>query len=279
VRIIYVDEAGISSHEPITVVVGVIVHGDTQWIAAAHAIREALLRWVPTQLYDEFVFHAKDLVSKKYRGVWEFEKRLALLHQMMAIPREMNLPLAVGIGVKAKIPVITSEWMGKLSKDEVAHAAAFGCSMAMVGKFLRERGGIREIGMVVAEDLPEMRAALKRTLLFLRLNERRVRLVKGTSESGEPISGDVQFSAREVVDTVHFAAKSEATFLQLADACAFGLRRFASGLPYGDDYGKLIIGPDANLARIREVLTGDEASAALYHDSHPARVNIRYSLG
>ena len=30
VRLVYMDEAGISQHEPITVVCGVIVHGDNQ---------------------------------------------------------------------------------------------------------------------------------------------------------------------------------------------------------------------------------------------------------
>ena len=37
VRFIYVDEAGISKHEPIAVVTGVIVHADTQWRPVAES--------------------------------------------------------------------------------------------------------------------------------------------------------------------------------------------------------------------------------------------------
>lgn len=38
-RFIYMDEAGTSAHEPVTVVVGVIIHADTQWVSAADLIR------------------------------------------------------------------------------------------------------------------------------------------------------------------------------------------------------------------------------------------------
>lgn len=278
VRIIYVDEAGISAHEPVTVVVGVIVHGDTQLLPAMHAIREAHLRWVPAQLRETFLFHAKDLVSKKYRDVWSFENRLGLLREMMAIPRTLNLPLALGLAVKEKFPASTPEFAMKLTLDEFAHAMAFACSMAMVGKFLREYGGNREVGMVVAEDSPDMRNALKRALIFLKSEERMITPIKISQTFGRVESDKVQFSAREVIDTVNFAAKSEALCLWLADACAFGLRRFYSQLQYGDDYAKLIIGDLPDLAANQNLLTETDTAAALFHGSRPAGINIRYTL-
>ncbi len=41
-HVIYMDEAGTSEHEPVLVVVGVMIHGDRDWIPAALAIDAAV---------------------------------------------------------------------------------------------------------------------------------------------------------------------------------------------------------------------------------------------
>ena len=47
VRFIYIDEAGISAHEPATIVVGVIINADNQWRATEAAVNELFDTAVP----------------------------------------------------------------------------------------------------------------------------------------------------------------------------------------------------------------------------------------
>ena len=59
---------------------------------------------------------------------------------------------------------------------------------------------------------------------------------------------------RRVVDDIHFAPPKSAPILWLADAVAFGLRRYWADLSLGDDFANAISGPDIEppLKRIGE---------------------------
>jgi hypothetical protein len=78
-RFVYVDEAGTSAEEPVTVVVGVIAHADKQVMFAEGAINE-VLGAVPPKFKDGFVFHAKDVWgNERYRSDWSMADRLVFL--------------------------------------------------------------------------------------------------------------------------------------------------------------------------------------------------------
>ncbi len=42
--------------------------------------------------------------------------------------------------------------------------------------------------------------------------------------------------------TIHFVSKTEDNLVWLADACAYGLKRFFNGLQFGDEFCKAICG-------------------------------------
>src|SRR5665213_1174222 len=96
VRFIYIDEAGTSEKEPVTVVVGLVVHADDQALKMESAIAN-LLSVVPQQ-HQPFTFHATDVwSSRKLRDGWSSDDRLALLCEMMMLTGKLNIPIAIGI--------------------------------------------------------------------------------------------------------------------------------------------------------------------------------------
>lgn len=104
VRYIYIDEAGTSAKEPVSVVVGVIINADTQWRLAERELNNVFDRFVPSQFRENFVFHAKEIWgSPKYRDGWPIEKRLKFLRRVMKIPRNLRVPIALGIQRRGSI--------------------------------------------------------------------------------------------------------------------------------------------------------------------------------
>ena len=63
-RFIYMDEAGTSEQEPVTIVVGLIVDADNQ-LASAETAMNDVLGSVPRKFQKDFVFHATDVWSNK----------------------------------------------------------------------------------------------------------------------------------------------------------------------------------------------------------------------
>ena len=75
-RFIFMDEAGISEHEPVTVVVGVIAHADAHLLPAEALVNE-ILGAIPTSLRQEFVFSAKNIFNNN-----TFQKRIGRLRSV-----------------------------------------------------------------------------------------------------------------------------------------------------------------------------------------------------
>lgn len=58
-RDIYLDESGISGHEPIAVVAGVIVDRDLHWLPVQRYIDDLIREYIPEEHRAGFIFHAK----------------------------------------------------------------------------------------------------------------------------------------------------------------------------------------------------------------------------
>ncbi|MER9432360.1 hypothetical protein [Mesorhizobium sp. M0408] len=87
VRVVYVDETGHTTREPVAIVAGLILDPDRQWRVLADRI-EALKADVPEKFREGFIFHATDLEhGGKYRHDWPDEDRWALLDRLIALPR------------------------------------------------------------------------------------------------------------------------------------------------------------------------------------------------
>jgi hypothetical protein len=225
VHFIYMDEAGTSAKEPVTVVAGVILHGD-QWSAAQQSLRETLDEYVPTELRQDFHFHAKEVFSG-YRGTsWDRFARQKLIAAVASIPRRSGMAIAFGSMRRTYTP---REATGVNTVD-FHHAMSFNMCVQRANKYVRDWTPATEMATVVAEDVREKRRLLKAVLRLsyppivvqgrVLPTEREVALGRITQTDGGPVD--------RIIDTVNFAGKHEAPLLQLADACAFVFRRFLS---------------------------------------------------
>lgn len=248
-RFVFIDEAGTSATEPVTVVVGLIVNADTQLMSAEAAVAE-VLGAVPARFKKDFVFHATDIWnSRKYRDGWSTSDRLALLHSMMRLPRRLGISISMGMVRRDWKP--TSELKG-FSRAQCHHFHAFCACVSRADKYIRDHADPREVGAVVAEDVPDMRTLLKLVPKILRENptnllQDQVIPTKAERDAGY-ITQQTDTRVTRIRDSVHFVEKQNDPMLPLADACAFGLRRYFSELDTGKDFVRSILGAEPELS-------------------------------
>src|SRR5439155_14762477 len=107
VRFVYLDESGISVNEPVTVVGGVIINMDSQYMAVKQRIEELIEAYVPPNHRMGFSFHAKDL----FHGSGLFDKRVcprevsrAALKELLQMPAQFQVPIVCGYVRKRSTP-------------------------------------------------------------------------------------------------------------------------------------------------------------------------------
>jgi len=220
VRFIYADESGISLKEPAAVVVGVIIHADSQWKAAQTQILSLIEEFVPANQRSGFYFHAKDLYhgTGKIFKTYPRERAIEALKRLVAIPRTLKLPVAVGY-VNKKAQEIPIPNVKPRDAIKIYHAFAFSLCAVAAERYMAEntRG---EIAQFVAENNTDSSDAIKKMHKYLRGKLPAGRLFDfygKKTRSYLPLT--------RIVDCVHFADKDDAILLQVADACAFVLRR------------------------------------------------------
>jgi len=108
VRLIYLDESGISQRETITCVSGVMIHGDRQWRLVEDAIKGLIEKYIPSQSREDFAFHATDIYhGSGYfdRSVWTREIRKNILSDIGNIIYDLDLPIVNGMYKKSTFGV------------------------------------------------------------------------------------------------------------------------------------------------------------------------------
>lgn len=270
-RLIYTDEAGTGANEPVTVVVGLIVNVDSQWVPTVGRIFDAL-KMVPEKLRGGFIFHATEVWSAKYKADWSMEERFAFLKRIMEIPRESGLAIAQGrfyrdgtINPDANLPALN------MRPEQYQHMHAFEACMASADDYITTFAASNELAAIVAEDIPEMRRILREATTQLRTGRLVIKsalvtnLLRGKLLSTQ--QRPVAMQIRRVIDDIHFAPKDSAMILWLADAVAYGLRRYYAEQPFGIDFARAIIGPDAGPA----VRDRDCGSGYMCNETPPVR--------
>lgn len=236
-RYVYIDEAGTSAKEDYTVVVGVIIKPDAHWRQAEEAVLK-LYQSVPPQHRKGFLFHSKAVWgSKKYRDGWSKEERLALIGNMAALPVRLGLSVAVGVAYRDAALAPLAERCD-LSLADFNHMEAFIACAQRADLFLRERCDPNEIAIAVCEDIPEKRRFLKISLQvaehsYVPIDPSRARPTKAEMASGV-VGQRFVSGVTHIKDGLHFAAKADSVLLQLADACAFAIRRFLNEQEHGE---------------------------------------------
>jgi hypothetical protein len=244
VRLVYLDEAGISNsrEEPILVVAGIIVHGDDQWKNLEQEILSLRDEYIPEQFREGFVFHATELFSGgKFfnRESWPKQMRWEILLRLLKIINDHKLPVVVGHVDRATFNPQMPEG-AKVSIETVAHTAAFtGCAI-QVEHWMRTHAD-SEVAMLIAEDRDRVKKMIKMAQTELKKN------VSPLTE--ELFSMTPYLPLTKIVDTVHFAGKTESSLLQLADACAFVLKRSLANKPDASVFTPLLVEPVLQWAR------------------------------
>jgi hypothetical protein len=87
VRLIYLDEAGISNpaQEPFLVVAGIAIHADGHFKAIESHIDDLAKKHLPEHMHGRVPFHAMELYhgTKNFdRRIWPLEKRLEILNDL-----------------------------------------------------------------------------------------------------------------------------------------------------------------------------------------------------
>ncbi|HEX4764817.1 MAG TPA: DUF3800 domain-containing protein [Lichenihabitans sp.] len=224
-RIAYLDESGRSRGEPVIVVAGVIVNGDRTYRKLEAALRIIASEELPKEDAQSFIFHAKELLHGGgyfHRDRWPSEKRHVILMRLAKLPAEFALPVVFGhIGkqeYRASLGHSAIAAAGRNS-DEVVDVAEHMTAFARVEIAVERQMHLfsrDEICMVIAEDTDRVKRAVKEAHAILRDPGQVIQF--GLPElSGLPV--------RKIVDTPHFAAKTESPLLQLADVCAFLIMR------------------------------------------------------
>lgn len=230
VRYIYIDEAGTSAKEPVTVVVAIIVKPDNHWTAVRKEISE-LIKTVPEQHRQGFLFHAKAVWGdKRLREGWPLKDRLKLIASFAIIPAKFGLTIALGKmrrDAGGQVALDSNNLNKHFSLAQWHHARAFKQCVLEADGYLRERCDEGEIGTLIAEDVPEMRRQLRMAFEMARVLYVPPQLL-------DINGGSMHQGISQIQDGIQFADKNQAPLLQIADACAFCFRRFFSEQSYGN---------------------------------------------
>tara|TARA_R110000824_G_scaffold50894_6_gene141898 strand:- start:11049 stop:11846 length:798 start_codon:yes stop_codon:yes gene_type:complete len=217
-RFAHIDEAGTSAKEDWCVVAGVISSPDGQWRQLNNYLAECRKEFCPDR--PDIIFHAKDIfhgTKDFHRDNWSREKRAELLTELSKIPWKFSLPVIGSTVDKSK-----HKWekmdqsVGELQSWH--YALAFGMCVVNFEGFMRGLPDHREVGTVIAEDVPHMRRYAK--FGYERISEP-TKAWKGSNSAYLPIE--------RVVEEPLFSRKQGSALLQIADTVAFLIGRHRNG--------------------------------------------------
>lgn len=245
-RYVFMDEAGTSAVEPVSVVVGLIADADNH-VMTGEALALEVLKLLPAVVRQDFVFHATNVFAGgKHRDLWSFNDRLAFLKFMMSIPRRVGMAICLGVHWRGAVDWSKESTPTTLTDAQTDHYLAFINCVGVADRSIRRHAGPREVATIVAEDIPEMRKQLKWGLHWLReqgihLSPDHLRTTVADEEAGYLVqSGSLQVS--RIRKAIHFVEKPDDPMVQVADACAYGFRRYFAGEKFGDDFAQAIMG-------------------------------------
>jgi hypothetical protein len=229
-RMAYLDEAGTSNpqHEPYTVAAGVLLNADKQWQDVERYLIDLADEYAPREKRDGFFFHATELFSggKTFpRDKYERAERWKILDELLAIPRKFKLPIAPGWVERAKLAQSHPEFDAKMQKD-YAVAVAYCIASFAIDFFMQK-------GVAVASD--------EVALLVIENNDTKPLLKSFHNFNRHPRNAETLHQAgfglmayKRIIGTPHFEDKTDSSALQIADACAFALKRHLMKTPESD---------------------------------------------
>jgi hypothetical protein len=233
-RYIYLDEAGSSANEPATVVAGIVIDADAQYVLAERRV-DQLLESVPHQHRSgsRFVPHAKAIFhgERGLREGWNFAERRTFINQLIAIAPALGIPVVVGVARKS-IPMAEQYKALGMTPADYRHMWAFSLCAGEADRYIVQDGGPMEVATLVVENIPERERFLNAAFESIKRQPISLQMDHG-SEIVEKEAVQVNYTICRIRDNPHFVAKRQNSLLWIADACAFAYARWLSGGSYG----------------------------------------------
>jgi hypothetical protein len=233
VRLVYVDETGIANilHDPHTVVAGIIVHADTQLIGLESDLDSLVEKHIPEGFREGFVFHAKDIFNGSGKGYFNrksekwpmLDERWAIADDLAGLVAKYQLPVAYGSVERSKIPPDILESFASINWNEPlgAHGMAFAVCAFRIEQWMRAKTQ-NEVCMLVVEDTESGRSMIRN----LQKHYQKPGAERAVADMG------LKFNVLPLRSIRHdplFEGKRPSSVLQLADFCAFLIKRILSG--------------------------------------------------
>tara|TARA_R110002110_G_scaffold335703_2_gene546350 strand:- start:1788 stop:2570 length:783 start_codon:yes stop_codon:yes gene_type:complete len=222
-RIAYADESGKNRQDPHLVVAAVIVHADSQLIPVEEHLNALIQKHIPKDKQEGFYFHATEIYHGKNnksifhdRNEWPDERRLAILDDLVKIPADFGLPICMNFLERATFPAAPPQKPHTNQEIEVAaHAITLaGCELSI--EYWMRENTTNEVVLVTAEENSDIRKVAKEIHLMYR---NKAELEKNG------LGNHPYFPFVKIKDGLQFAAKSECQLLQIADVCAWAIRK------------------------------------------------------
>lgn len=243
-RLVYVDEAGISSpeQEPFMIVAAVIVSADRDLVAVERHLDRVVERWIPEHLRHDFVFHAHELFNGTKKGSgkaferdhpdWPLQKRLQIADDLAAIPKKFRLPIPFAFSERAKFPATPEakanyETLDTAKRIAAEHMTTFMACALMVEHWMRTHAS-NEVCLMVVEDNDQSRQYIRQAQSFHQKRGVLDFLDEGARK---------HFPLRKIKEDPLFQKKRKSSVLQLADFCAYV---FKKNMMKDDRYARFI---------------------------------------
>jgi hypothetical protein len=234
-RFTYLDEAGTGKikHDPYLIVAGIIVHADKQWLALQTYFQEMVREFVPPAHQIGFSFHAKDLFHGGKKGKVYFTReidrdlRWRILEELCSIPSKFDLPIVCGCFDRKNVP----DDKGLLPVAKIQYAqmlASVNCTIG-VERFMRERAGDEEVAMLIYEQGGHAQNVVRMVHHWMQVSTSDCKtVIGGESATYVPLT--------RVVDQAQYAERTGSSLLQIADVCAFSIKRKIQNSPDADRF-------------------------------------------
>ncbi|QAY77945.1 DUF3800 domain-containing protein [Sphingosinicella sp. BN140058] len=262
-RILYLDESGVGSleHDPVIVVAGVLIHADTQWVAISNLLQDLLRDATPPGMPVPPALHAKDIFHGSGhfpREHWPRATRFQLLDRLADIPARFDIPV-VWSSMDRKAFARTSPDLSPAEHLCTSYTVCAVSCFMQTERYMRSLEQNTEVATIIMEQNAELQKRIPDMFDYLKRppKEDHAELHSGW-EDFMPLS--------RLIDRPACQPKSASNILQLADFCAFAIKRKLQG---AKDATKLTHGFAGNLLLYKESARRGE----------PAFWNPRYMPG
>ena len=211
------------------IVAAVIIDADRQLRSIGKYLSDMADHYIRPEDRLEFVFHATELYSGGKiltREKYPKEVRWCILDELATIPRQFDLPVAFGSVPRAWYEP-GGEWHEKSKKVDIkgvvaAQMLAFTIASVGIEHWMKKAADADEIAQMVMENNPEAQKFIRLTHKILSDPKYQAFLIKEDTD---------RLSTSRTIETIHFEEKSDSSALQVADYCAWAIRRRLSEEP------------------------------------------------